>query len=194
MTYQEKKEARIDRYRERAQRARVKGKDLQNTADKMASVIPFGQPILVGHHSEKSDRNYRKRIWNKMDKATEAQSKAEHYEKRAEAAETPELSRGICSQSSFEANTGGHNMKLLCIFLILSTWIMAWLMVGMHNACQDRIDAANEELNEYRANWKLVDLRAMNFHGVLWAYYDTGSREVCFINEKGVPCKLFRRR
>lgn len=85
-------------------------------------------------------------------------------------------------------------MKLLCVFLVLALWIMAWLMVGMHNACQDRIVAANEELNEYRANWKLIDMRAMKFHGTLWAYYDTSSREFRFINKAGVPCKLFRRR
>ena len=29
--------------------------------DKALSVIPFGQPILIGHHSEKRDRNYRRR-------------------------------------------------------------------------------------------------------------------------------------
>lgn len=85
-------------------------------------------------------------------------------------------------------------MKLLCVFLVLSLWIMAWLMIGMYNACQDRISAAQEELNEYRANWKLVDLRAMDFHGTLWSYYDTSSREFRFINKRGVPCKLFRRR
>jgi hypothetical protein len=84
-------------------------------------------------------------------------------------------------------------MKLLCIFLILAVFAMAWLMVGMYNACGDRLIAAREELNEYRANWKLVDLRAMRFHGTLWAYYDVDSREFRFINKAGVPCKLFRR-
>jgi hypothetical protein len=53
----------------------------------MASAIPFGQPILVGHHSEQRDRNYRAKIHNKFGKAFELDDKAKHYESRAASAE-----------------------------------------------------------------------------------------------------------
>lgn len=49
----------------------------------MADCIPFGQPILVGHHSEHRDRNFRKKIHNTFGKSFEAQDKAKHYEQKA---------------------------------------------------------------------------------------------------------------
>jgi hypothetical protein len=49
----------------------------------MASVIPFGQPILVGHHSERRDRNYRGRIHSTYGKAFALQKAAEEAERKA---------------------------------------------------------------------------------------------------------------
>ena len=49
----------------------------------MASVIPFGQPILVGHHSEKKDRNYRARFQAKYGKSCQASQKADYYSAKA---------------------------------------------------------------------------------------------------------------
>jgi len=78
--YQQMREDKQARYEELA----AKNHDLANQqfeqAIKMGQVIPFGQPILVGHHSEKGDRNYRKRIDNKMRKSFETGKKADHYD------------------------------------------------------------------------------------------------------------------
>lgn len=49
----------------------------------MGEAIPFGQPILVGHHSEGRDRNLRGRIHNTYGKAFALQDKAKHYEQKA---------------------------------------------------------------------------------------------------------------
>ncbi len=49
----------------------------------MASAIPLGQPILVGHHSEGRDRRYRGRIHETYRKSFEAQSQAEQLRQRA---------------------------------------------------------------------------------------------------------------
>jgi hypothetical protein len=49
----------------------------------MADAIPFGQPILVGHHSERRDRNYRGRIHAKFAKSFELQKAADEAERRA---------------------------------------------------------------------------------------------------------------
>ena len=84
--YEEKRQARIERLEEQAKKATNTASSLHNKAKTMASAIPFGQPILVGHHSEKRDRNYRKRIHSTFGKAFEANDKAEHYKDRAEAA------------------------------------------------------------------------------------------------------------
>lgn len=53
----------------------------------MASAIPMGQPILIGHHSEKKDRNYRSRIGNKFQQAGIKLDKAAYYEEKAKAIE-----------------------------------------------------------------------------------------------------------
>ena len=44
----------------------------------------FGQPILVGHHSEGMHRAAIKRSSNAMDKCVEESKKAEHYDSKAE--------------------------------------------------------------------------------------------------------------
>jgi hypothetical protein len=80
----ERAEARQERYEERAEKALATGEALVTDARKMADIIPFGQPILVGHYSEKGDRAYRGRIDNKFRKGFETLRKAKYYEQRAE--------------------------------------------------------------------------------------------------------------
>lgn len=82
-TYRERREARADRLEgwaaKREQRAAA---DLAR-ARQMGDAIPFGQPILVGHHSEGRDRRYRDRIHNTYGRAFESQEKAESMASRA---------------------------------------------------------------------------------------------------------------
>jgi len=87
-TYEAKKQARIDRLRKAADKAEQESQSRFDTADKMASAIPFGQPILVGHHSEAKDRRYRDRIHTNMRKGIDAQDKAADLRSRADAAES----------------------------------------------------------------------------------------------------------
>jgi hypothetical protein len=49
-----------------------------------ATGIPFGQPILVGHHSERRHRKTLERASRAMDKTVEESNKAEDYKSRAE--------------------------------------------------------------------------------------------------------------
>jgi len=51
-------------------------------------MIPLGQPILVGHHSEKRHRSQLKRIDQHFAKAQEHHQKAEHYRRRVTALES----------------------------------------------------------------------------------------------------------
>jgi len=82
--YQERQEARKDRMLERADKASAESQATYSRAKDMASVIPFGQPILIGHHSEQRDRNYRNRIHKTFRKSSELDGKADHYRQRAE--------------------------------------------------------------------------------------------------------------
>jgi hypothetical protein len=91
-SYEEKQEAKRRRYLEQADKARKEYQDRHSRAEAMASVIPFGQPVLVGHHSEQRDRNYRERIHQTFGKAFQALGKAEHYENKAESVGTGGIS------------------------------------------------------------------------------------------------------
>ena len=91
-TYQDRINAKKERYEEKANELRRQSNSLAREARGMASNIPFGQPILVGHHSEKRDRNYRARIGKKMDAAVNAQQKADYYAEKAKSVGTGGIS------------------------------------------------------------------------------------------------------
>jgi len=74
---------RAEKAEQRAEKAEKKSEQLYNRAKNMASAIPLGQPILIGHHSEKRDRNYRDRIHNTFGKAFKEQDKTSYYRNKA---------------------------------------------------------------------------------------------------------------
>ncbi|GEP98559.1 DUF3560 domain-containing protein [Chitinophaga cymbidii] len=86
--YQERKQNRITRALELARKKEQESDQLYDHANKMASVIPMGQPILVGHHSEKRDRRYRSRIHNTFGKAFKSAEQAEYYREKAQIIES----------------------------------------------------------------------------------------------------------
>lgn len=81
--YEQRQEARRARLEARAEKARKEADARYRQAKDMASSIPFGQPILIGHHSEQRDRNFRNRIHDTYGKAFALQDKAAHYESKA---------------------------------------------------------------------------------------------------------------
>ncbi len=85
--YNAKRQARYERLQAAAERAEKEGQASRTQAHDMASVIPFGQPVLVGHHSEGRDRNYRGKIENKFRKGFELAQKADELRSRAESIE-----------------------------------------------------------------------------------------------------------
>jgi hypothetical protein len=86
-SYEEKKQAKIKYYKEKSKELENLSNNMYDQAQKLGSVIPFGQPILVGHHSEKGHRNLIKRINNKYEQSFKTQEKAEYYEHKAEITE-----------------------------------------------------------------------------------------------------------
>lgn len=82
-TYAERIAAQQGRNERRAAAARRRAESLLGQATEMADVIPFGQPILVGHHSEGRDRRYRARIDAKFRAGFEASREAEALEGRS---------------------------------------------------------------------------------------------------------------
>jgi hypothetical protein len=60
--YESKIEAKKEKLQELIEKKDKLSSDLLDKAKEMTSRIPFGQPIHVGHYSEKADRNYRNKI------------------------------------------------------------------------------------------------------------------------------------
>lgn len=81
--YEVRQERRRECLRNAADRAKQSAEGHKTTADRMASVIPFGQPILVGHYSEGPDRRYRARIHSHMGKWIAETKHAEELQRKS---------------------------------------------------------------------------------------------------------------
>jgi hypothetical protein len=86
--FNEIKQGKIDKYRKFSEVNLKKSNEAWERARKMADAIPLGQPILEGHHSEKADRFYRKKISRTYEQAFELEKKAQYYADKAVAAES----------------------------------------------------------------------------------------------------------
>jgi hypothetical protein len=93
MTYRERRLRRADRLREWAEKRAAKSAASFTTAHRIADAIPFGQPILVGHHSERYARRDQERIHHAMAAGIEHErtaasmtSRADEVERQAEQA------------------------------------------------------------------------------------------------------------
>lgn len=84
--YHERKEARIKRYEELTEKNKMASNEAYKASNDTLKHIPFGQPILAGHHSESRHRNAIKKSHNKMDQSIKLGKKAKYYEERARAA------------------------------------------------------------------------------------------------------------
>jgi hypothetical protein len=84
--YTQRREERIERFESRAAAAEVESNAAYNHSHEIISAIPTGQPILVGHHSEKHHRRDLDKADRLMHKSLEADEKANYYQGKAEAA------------------------------------------------------------------------------------------------------------
>lgn len=79
MTYRERREARLAKRQEWAEKRAQKAQQAYDKAMKLAAMIPMGQPILVGHHSEKHARRHAAQIDGGMRQAGEHADKAKDH-------------------------------------------------------------------------------------------------------------------
>jgi hypothetical protein len=87
-SYEAKKAARIERMRERAARLAAEAASKHAAAKRISDMIPLGQPILVGHHSEGRHRRDLGRIQDGFSKSFELLKESESLARRAERAES----------------------------------------------------------------------------------------------------------
>ena len=81
--YEKKQAIRRELLKDRAARLLKIADAKAQEARKLADCIPFGQPILVGHHSEGRDRRFRGRITRTFTASMELAKKAKELEARA---------------------------------------------------------------------------------------------------------------
>ena len=74
---------RAERYSARAEKAENRSEAAHEQFRALLDPIPFGQPILVGHHSERRHRRTLEKADNAMRKACEEADKAKYYKGRA---------------------------------------------------------------------------------------------------------------
>ena len=81
LNYQEKLELKKERYLNLMNKNLnlAKINSCENVLGEKNTRIPFGQPILVGHHSEKRHRKHLERIDNQLKRGFESQNKANYY-------------------------------------------------------------------------------------------------------------------
>lgn len=99
MTRRERLERKVEKRAEWAAKAEARSDAHYNTGHRMLDAIPMGQPILIGHHSEKRDRAYRERAGNHMSKFVAERALAKHHEDKAEGL-AAQLDKAIYSDDS----------------------------------------------------------------------------------------------
>jgi hypothetical protein len=78
-----RQQARADALADKADRDAAAADAAHHRARQLGDQIPFGQPILVGHHSEPRMRRHAQRIHTAMDTAVAAAEQAKETERRA---------------------------------------------------------------------------------------------------------------
>lgn len=99
MTRRERLEAKLEKREEWADKAKARSAARFNSAHKLADQIPLGQPILVGHHSERHARRDAERIHSNMDKGVAEAKLADHHTSKASGLSI-QLDRSVFSDDS----------------------------------------------------------------------------------------------
>ena len=87
MTYRERREAKAERLRGWADKRDEKGTASVEKAKQIADMIPFGQPILMGHHSQRRHKQDIERINSGFDQGYGNMRKADEFRSRADGIE-----------------------------------------------------------------------------------------------------------
>lgn len=82
--HQERMKRKAERYAEWAGKAHGKSDERREASNEGRDFLILGEPIKIGHHSEKRHRALIERNWARMEKAMELDRKAKEHESRAE--------------------------------------------------------------------------------------------------------------
>ena len=83
VTLEERAKQRADRFSVYQEKRKSDGDQSYNAVQEIAQRIPFGQPILVGHHSQKRAERDQKRIENGQQKAVRSWQTSDYWKEKA---------------------------------------------------------------------------------------------------------------
>jgi len=81
---QERAKAKAERYQNWSESAEKRSTQFWEASNEGKDFLSLGEPIKVGHHSEKRHRALIDRNWNRMEKSVEESKKAEQHENKAD--------------------------------------------------------------------------------------------------------------
>jgi uncharacterized protein DUF3560 len=81
---QERAKARAERYQQWANAAEAKSNQYYKASHEGSDFLALGEPIKVGHHSERRHRALIDRNWDRMGKSVEMSKKAEQHESKSD--------------------------------------------------------------------------------------------------------------
>ena len=81
---QERAKQKVDKLNGYADNAENRGNEWREKSNEGRDFLALGEPIKVGHHSEKRHRALIERNWNRMEKSVNEADKAKAYRERAE--------------------------------------------------------------------------------------------------------------
>ena len=99
---QKRAEAKADKYRSYAESAESKSNQAYERSNKDKEFLSLGEPIKIGHHSEKRHRKMIENAWNNMDKCVENDKKAKGHSYKAESWEGREKDINLSIPESLE--------------------------------------------------------------------------------------------
>ena len=82
--YEERKQIKIERYKELSENASKKSKEYSKQHEKISSAIPMGQPILTDHYSAKRHIKDIERMNKSIEKSIQEDEKANYYADKVE--------------------------------------------------------------------------------------------------------------
>lgn len=82
-SFQERQQRKAERFAELSREAKTQAEAADKGAQRIADIIPMGQPILVGHHSEGRHRRDLERMGRGFEKARELSEKSDYYANKA---------------------------------------------------------------------------------------------------------------
>jgi hypothetical protein len=138
----ERKENRIEKLEEYAENAEKRSDQAYQKAHRVMSFIPMGQPILVGHHSERRHRRDIKRIDNNMKKSIEESDKVNYFHSKVSTLKY-EVNRNKGSRDYF-GNRIQETQSKLSSLLKEKSYYEQWNRMDEYNS---KVQNVTEELN-----------------------------------------------